>query len=91
MVPIPGTKRRTYLEENVAAADLELSAEDIAAHRGRGRRAAAVAGERYPEQMMRLVNALTRAGGHGHVSAAVARTIRSALFCTQPQRFAFGT
>ena len=29
IVPIPGTKRRTYLEENVAALDLELSAEDL--------------------------------------------------------------
>ncbi|MCQ9164816.1 aldo/keto reductase [Arthrobacter sp. STN4] len=28
---IPGTKRRTYLEENVAAADIELSAADLAA------------------------------------------------------------
>ena len=31
VVPIPGTKRRRYLEENVAAADLALSAEDLAA------------------------------------------------------------
>jgi aryl-alcohol dehydrogenase-like predicted oxidoreductase len=30
VVPIPGTKRRTYLEENVAAADIELSADDLA-------------------------------------------------------------
>jgi aryl-alcohol dehydrogenase-like predicted oxidoreductase len=30
-VPIPGTKRRTYLEENVAAADIKLSAADVAA------------------------------------------------------------
>jgi aryl-alcohol dehydrogenase-like predicted oxidoreductase len=30
VVPIPGTKRRTYLEENVAAADVELSPEDAA-------------------------------------------------------------
>ncbi|MCF6506025.1 aldo/keto reductase [Blastococcus sp. MG754426] len=30
VVPIPGTKRRTYLEENVAAAAVELSAEDLA-------------------------------------------------------------
>ena len=30
VVPIPGTKRRTYLEENVAGAGLELSAEDLA-------------------------------------------------------------
>jgi aryl-alcohol dehydrogenase-like predicted oxidoreductase len=30
VVPIPGTKRRTYLEENVAALDLELTSEDLA-------------------------------------------------------------
>ncbi|MGH9228096.1 MAG: aldo/keto reductase [Acidimicrobiales bacterium] len=30
VVPIPGTKRRRYLEENVAALELELSAEDVA-------------------------------------------------------------
>ena len=30
IVPIPGTKRRTYLEENAAAADLTLDADDLA-------------------------------------------------------------
>jgi aryl-alcohol dehydrogenase-like predicted oxidoreductase len=30
IVPIPGTKRRRYLEENLAAADVELTGEDIA-------------------------------------------------------------
>jgi aryl-alcohol dehydrogenase-like predicted oxidoreductase len=30
IVPIPGTKRRTYLGENLAAADVELTAEDVA-------------------------------------------------------------
>ena len=30
IVPIPGTKRRTYLEENLAAADVELTDSDIA-------------------------------------------------------------
>ena len=29
IVPIPGTKRRSYLEENVAAAEIELSDEDL--------------------------------------------------------------
>ena len=42
IVPIPGTKRRTYLEENAAAADIELTDEDLAriddgAARGLGR------------------------------------------------------
>jgi aryl-alcohol dehydrogenase-like predicted oxidoreductase len=31
VVPIPGTKRRTYLEQNAAALDVELSGEDMAA------------------------------------------------------------
>ena len=30
MAPIPGTKRRTYLEENAAAVDVELTEEDLA-------------------------------------------------------------
>ncbi|HEX5577811.1 MAG TPA: aldo/keto reductase, partial [Gemmatimonadaceae bacterium] len=31
IVPIPGTKRRTYLEENVSAAAISLSPEEMAA------------------------------------------------------------
>jgi aryl-alcohol dehydrogenase-like predicted oxidoreductase len=30
VVPIPGTKRRKYLEENAAAAEIKLSAEEVA-------------------------------------------------------------
>ena len=30
VVPIPGTKRRSYLEENVAASELELGPQDLA-------------------------------------------------------------
>ena len=30
VVPIPGTKRRTYLEENVGALSVELTADDLA-------------------------------------------------------------
>jgi aryl-alcohol dehydrogenase-like predicted oxidoreductase len=30
IVPIPGTKRRSYLEENLAAADVKLTDEDLA-------------------------------------------------------------
>jgi len=55
VVPIPGTKRRTYLEENVVAASLELSEEDIAAIEAAAP-ADAFAGNRYPEVGMRLVN-----------------------------------
>jgi aryl-alcohol dehydrogenase-like predicted oxidoreductase len=55
VVPIPGTKRRKYLEENVGANAVELTKEDL-------RRidevfpADAAAGGRYPEYMMALVN-----------------------------------
>ncbi|MGA6163826.1 aldo/keto reductase [Amycolatopsis magusensis] len=52
VVPIPGTKRRKYLEENAASADIELSEEDIAAIEAAAP-ADAVAGERYPEQYAR--------------------------------------
>lgn len=46
VVPIPGTKRVRYLEENVGAADVTLSAEDLAAL-GSAVPRDAVAGERY--------------------------------------------
>lgn len=55
IVPIPGTKRRSYLEENVAATEVVLTEEDV-------RRISEVspvgvaAGERYHEQGMRGVN-----------------------------------
>ena len=55
VVPIPGTKRRTYLEENVGALGVELTAEDLARiEEALG--SASVAGERYPEQAMKSVN-----------------------------------
>ncbi|GAB3579552.1 aldo/keto reductase [Amycolatopsis endophytica] len=54
VVPIPGTKRRKYLEENVAAATLELSEEDIARIES-AVPADAVAGERYPAALARNV------------------------------------
>ena len=55
IVPIPGTKRRRYLEENVGAVAVKLTKEDL-------QRieevfpADAAAGGRYPEYMMALVN-----------------------------------
>jgi aryl-alcohol dehydrogenase-like predicted oxidoreductase len=55
IVPIPGTKRRPYLEENVGALKVRLTPEDL-------RRIdevfpyGAAAGLRYPEQMMKVVN-----------------------------------
>ena len=56
IVPIPGTKRRKYLEENAAAVDVKLTPNDL-------RRlnevfpSGAASGLRYPEHMMNLVNA----------------------------------
>jgi aryl-alcohol dehydrogenase-like predicted oxidoreductase len=55
MIPIPGTKKRKYLEENAAAVDIELSSDDqheiealIIKHPN--------VGERYSEGSMKLVN-----------------------------------
>jgi aryl-alcohol dehydrogenase-like predicted oxidoreductase len=56
IVPIPGTKRRKYLEENVGALDLELASEDLRRIEEVFPRDA-TAGARYPEHMMHLVNA----------------------------------
>lgn len=53
MVPIPGTKRRRYLEENVAAADLRL---DPAQLQRLNDALPAVAGARYGEEMMSYVD-----------------------------------
>ncbi len=55
VVPIPGTKRRKYLEQNLAASDIELTRDDLtrinaAAPRG------ATAGERYPAAYMGALN-----------------------------------
>ena len=48
VVPIPGTKRRRYLEENAASAGLELSDADLA-RLGEAFGIGAAAGERYPD------------------------------------------
>jgi aryl-alcohol dehydrogenase-like predicted oxidoreductase len=55
IVPIPGTKRRSYLEENVAAADVELTPEDLSRLNEIAPKGAA-AGTRYPEAAMATVN-----------------------------------
>jgi aryl-alcohol dehydrogenase-like predicted oxidoreductase len=55
IVPIPGTKRRKYLEENLGALDVRLTPADLAridAVMPRG----AASGMRYPEAMMAVVN-----------------------------------
>jgi aryl-alcohol dehydrogenase-like predicted oxidoreductase len=55
IVPIPGTTRRAHLEENVAALDLELSAQDLARINEAAPKGV-TAGERYGEQAMKAVN-----------------------------------
>jgi aryl-alcohol dehydrogenase-like predicted oxidoreductase len=55
ILPIPGTKRRKYLEENLGALDVRLTADDLrrideVAPKG------VAAGERYPQSMMTFVN-----------------------------------
>ena len=55
IVPIPGTKRRKYLEENAAAVGITLTKQELAeidAILPPG----SAAGPRYPEQQMRIVN-----------------------------------
>ncbi|WP_089103550.1 aldo/keto reductase [Streptomyces hyaluromycini] len=53
IVPIPGTKRRTYLEQNAGAVGVELTKEDLARIEAEVPRAA---GERYDEAGMRSVD-----------------------------------
>jgi aryl-alcohol dehydrogenase-like predicted oxidoreductase len=53
LVPIPGTKRRKYLEDNAAAVDVELTDEDLTRI---DEELPPVAGERYDESGMAAVN-----------------------------------
>jgi aryl-alcohol dehydrogenase-like predicted oxidoreductase len=55
IVAIPGTKRRSYLEENVGALDLKLTPAELA-DLARAFAPAAVAGARYSDAVMPLVN-----------------------------------
>ena len=55
LIPIPGTKRRTYLEENIGALDIQLSKTELADIEAIFPPDAA-AGLRYPENMMQSVN-----------------------------------
>ena len=55
VVPIPGTKRRKYLRENIAALDVTLTGDDLT----RIEQVApehAFAGKRYPDWAMEMVN-----------------------------------
>ncbi len=55
IVPIPGTKRRKYLQENIGATEVRLTNEDIERIE-EAAPAKAFAGSRYPEAMMKLLN-----------------------------------
>jgi aryl-alcohol dehydrogenase-like predicted oxidoreductase len=53
IVPIPGTKRVKYLEDNVASIDIRLTAEELVELNST---LSGVAGARYPEAMMKMVD-----------------------------------
>ncbi len=55
LIPIPGTKQRKYLEQNVAALEVKLSASELAALEAIFP-ASAVAGLRYTEEVMQQLN-----------------------------------
>jgi len=55
IIPIPGTKRRKYLQENVGALDVDLTREDLARIDEVAPKDA-FAGSRYPEAMMKLLS-----------------------------------
>jgi aryl-alcohol dehydrogenase-like predicted oxidoreductase len=55
LVPIPGTKRRKYLEENLGALDVKLGPEDLQ-RINEVFPTDAAAGPRYPDHMMKVVN-----------------------------------
>ena len=55
IVPIPGTKRRKYLQENIGALDVDLSSDDLERIEEVAPKDA-FAGSRYPEAMMKLLN-----------------------------------
>ncbi|PAU66331.1 aldo/keto reductase [Pseudomonas sp. PIC25] len=55
VIPIPGTKRRRYLEENLGALDVQLTADELARIDAIFPVDAAV-GTRYPEAIMHMVN-----------------------------------
>jgi aryl-alcohol dehydrogenase-like predicted oxidoreductase len=54
IVPIPGTKRRKYLEQNASAVDIHLSSEELA-ELDRAVPRGAIQGDRYAKEMMRYI------------------------------------
>ena len=55
IVPIPGTKRRKYLEENAAATEITLTPDELSQIEAAAPKGSA-AGDRYPAQHMSAVN-----------------------------------
>ena len=55
IVPIPGTKKLERLDENIGAADVELTADDVRELQNAAAKIA-VEGARYPDQLERLTN-----------------------------------
>ncbi len=55
IVPIPGTKRRTYLEENIGSSTVTLTADDLSRINAVAPQGVA-AGDRYPAQSMSSLN-----------------------------------
>ncbi len=55
IVPIPGTRRLERLDENLASAELDLTADDVA-ELTEAASSVAVEGERYPEAMQRMID-----------------------------------
>ncbi|MGW0575984.1 aldo/keto reductase, partial [Streptomyces sp. NPDC002920] len=53
VVPIPGTKRRSYLEQNAASVDVELTPDEI---QGLAAAIPAARGERYPAPLLRTID-----------------------------------
>ena len=55
IVPIPGTRRLERLDENLGAADLDLTPEDLAELDGASA-SVHVQGDRYPEALQRMID-----------------------------------
>ncbi|AYL97749.1 aldo/keto reductase [Mucilaginibacter celer] len=55
IAPIPGTTKLHRLEENLAAVDLELTADDLAQIEEAAAKIT-ITGDRYPAQMQKMVN-----------------------------------
>jgi aryl-alcohol dehydrogenase-like predicted oxidoreductase len=55
LVPVPGTKRRTYLEENAAAVDIRLTPADVAELEAAVPQNE-IAGERYAAAAMKAID-----------------------------------